>query len=273
MSENTIKLIRDKIPTLAARRGQHLNTRPAGPDDLVPLLRATVLEEAHEVAGAPPEHVLEEAADVLEAVRALTLAHGYTLDELEAVRADKARERGGFTLGLVLEQAVERFRAEHQAPAAKAMVDRCDTEFVGGGQCTKPASHRPPVSDDPCTPHYTADTITDDALEGLYAERARYRAAWQSARDRAQAYGEGILRIVADRETYQRWLKEAEAAHGKAQARIAELEARDTPTWRARAESAEAAIERVRAEIAPYDWERAEFSVRHILAALDGTAP
>lgn len=46
------------------------------------------------------------------------------------------------------------------------------------------------------------------------AERDRYRAAWQSARFRAQAYGEGILRHVEDRDTYAGWEKQqAQRAH------------------------------------------------------------
>ena len=51
---------------------------------------------------------------------------------------------------------------------------------------------------------------SDDEYEAVVGERARYRLAWQSARERAQAYGEGILRVVEDRESYQGWLKEAE---------------------------------------------------------------
>ncbi|WP_069625358.1 hypothetical protein [Streptomyces niveus] len=54
-------------------------------------------------------------------------------------------------------------------------------------------------------------------LEQARRERGRYRSAWTSARERAAAYGEGILRHVEDRETWRRWLKEAET-------RIAELE-------------------------------------------------
>jgi hypothetical protein len=50
----------------------------------------------------------------------------------------------------------------------------------------------------------------DDEYVQVLAERDRYRSAWQSARFRAQAYGEGILRHVADREFYQGWLKQAE---------------------------------------------------------------
>lgn len=47
--------------------------------------------------------------------------------------------------------------------------------------------------------------------ERLSVERDRYRAAWQSARERATAHREGTLRQVATRDQIQRWLKEREA--------------------------------------------------------------
>lgn len=47
-------------------------------------------------------------------------------------------------------------------------------------------------------------------IRALTGERDRYRSAWRSARERAQAYGEGILRVVKDREQYQEWLRQAE---------------------------------------------------------------
>ncbi|MCX5522236.1 hypothetical protein OG342_05055 [Streptomyces bobili] len=47
-------------------------------------------------------------------------------------------------------------------------------------------------------------------IRALTGERDRYRTAWRSARERAQAYGDGILRVVKDREQYQQWLKQAE---------------------------------------------------------------
>jgi len=56
-------------------------------------------------------------------------------------------------------------------------------------------------------------------------DSARLRLAWRSARERAAAYGEGILRTVEDRESYQGWLKEAEAEVQRLRARVAELEA------------------------------------------------
>ncbi|MFE7233984.1 hypothetical protein ACFVAF_25610 [Streptomyces sp. NPDC057596] len=66
----------------------------------------------------------------------------------------------------------------------------------------------------------------DDAefAEAL-AERDRYRLAWQSASFRAEARGEGILRIVKDREAYQKWLEQEQAATQQLRTRVAELEA------------------------------------------------
>ncbi|MFK0140673.1 nucleoside triphosphate pyrophosphohydrolase [Streptomyces murinus] len=127
----TVKLIRDRIPMIAAGHGQRLDTRTAEPGEVPVLLRAKVLEEAHEVAVADPEDLLEELADVLEAVHALTLAAGHTLDDLEAARALKAEVRGGFTLGLVLEQP-------KQPPSEEQLVrDHVMTLHLIGGQLTE----------------------------------------------------------------------------------------------------------------------------------------
>ncbi|MGV9352334.1 hypothetical protein [Streptomyces misionensis] len=52
-------------------------------------------------------------------------------------------------------------------------------------------------------------------------QRDRYRFAWHSARERAQAYGEGILRVVKDRETYQEWLRQAEEGNAALLRRLA----------------------------------------------------
>lgn len=129
-------------------------------------------------------------------------------------------------------------------------------------------------------------------------ERDRYRTAWTSARQRAQAHQEGTLRHVADRDTWKGWTKKAEAERDAALARLHELGAALTdpePSWqcpdcdglvphsqryihqeaeqRARAERAEAAIERVRAlaeriRTAPHHWGN-DACAAHIRAALD----
>jgi len=65
----------------------------------------------------------------------------------------------------------------------------------------------------------------DDELAQATAERDRYRLAWQSASFRAEARGEGIERIVKDRESYQGWLKQEQELTQQLRARIAELSA------------------------------------------------
>lgn len=58
-------------------------------------------------------------------------------------------------------------------------------------------------------------------IRALTSQRDRYRSAWTSARGRAQAYGEGILRVVEDREAYQQWLKQAETQNAVLLRRLA----------------------------------------------------
>ncbi|MFD9070591.1 hypothetical protein [Streptomyces lasiicapitis] len=60
-----------------------------------------------------------------------------------------------------------------------------------------------------------ARAVAAAAAAAVRAERDRYRTAWLSARFRAQAYGEGIERVVEDREAYQGWLREAQEALGR----------------------------------------------------------
>ena len=49
----------------------------------------------------------EEMADLLEVMQAVVRARGWTLDELEQVRADKAAERGGFAKKILLKEVWE----------------------------------------------------------------------------------------------------------------------------------------------------------------------
>ena len=50
---------------------------------------------------------LEELADLLEVMWAVVRARGWTLDELEQVRADKAAERGEFAKKILLKEVRE----------------------------------------------------------------------------------------------------------------------------------------------------------------------
>lgn len=62
------KLIRDRVPQIIRAQGDEPIVRIADPCEYRELLRAKLVEEAHEVATADDAHVPEELADVLEVV-------------------------------------------------------------------------------------------------------------------------------------------------------------------------------------------------------------
>ncbi|MFD5508975.1 hypothetical protein ACFWIB_14530 [Streptomyces sp. NPDC127051] len=102
----TSKLIRDRIPEIAAARGQTLAIHTASGAETAELLIEKLHEEADEVACADePGELLYELADVLEVVHTLGDLCGWTPDDIEAARVRKRAERGGFDWRLVLTTA------------------------------------------------------------------------------------------------------------------------------------------------------------------------
>ena len=87
------KLVRDKIPEIIKADGKECKTRILSKDEYIAALETKLNEE---VAEYQEDKNLEEMADVLEVLQAICLARGYSLDELEAMRIKKAKERGGF---------------------------------------------------------------------------------------------------------------------------------------------------------------------------------
>ena len=53
------------------------------------------------------EPCLEELADLLEVIYAVTVARGHSIDELERVRVTKAEERGGFSRRILLTEVTK----------------------------------------------------------------------------------------------------------------------------------------------------------------------
>jgi predicted house-cleaning noncanonical NTP pyrophosphatase (MazG superfamily) len=98
-----VKLVRDRIPELAASNGQPgAASSLADPAEFARLLRDKLLEEAQEAASAPePAELLEELGDVLQVLYALAAEAGYSPAEIECARARKARTRGAFTRRVV----------------------------------------------------------------------------------------------------------------------------------------------------------------------------
>lgn len=94
------KLVRDKIPEIIEDDGKTCKTRILSDEEYIASLEAKLNEE---VAEYQADKNLEEMADVLEVLQAICIARGYSLEELESVRAKKANERGGFADKIFLE--------------------------------------------------------------------------------------------------------------------------------------------------------------------------
>jgi predicted house-cleaning noncanonical NTP pyrophosphatase (MazG superfamily) len=92
-----VKLVRDRIPELAAANGQPAGWHQADPEEFGRRLRAKLLEESQEVATASPAGLLEELGDVLQVLYALATEAGYAAAEVECARARKARTHGAYT--------------------------------------------------------------------------------------------------------------------------------------------------------------------------------
>jgi predicted house-cleaning noncanonical NTP pyrophosphatase (MazG superfamily) len=90
------KLVRDRIPEIIDNAGNTCETTRFNPEDYRQALKQKILEEAREIADAPPEELLTEIADLYEAIDALLAAHGRSREEAIALQERRRRERGGF---------------------------------------------------------------------------------------------------------------------------------------------------------------------------------
>jgi predicted house-cleaning noncanonical NTP pyrophosphatase (MazG superfamily) len=110
-----VKLVRDRIPELAAGTGQPGAFGQADPAEYGRLLRAKLLEEAAEAASAPgPAELLEELGDVLQVLYALASQAGYSPAAIECARARKARTTGAFTRRVVWHDPSAREDGTHE---------------------------------------------------------------------------------------------------------------------------------------------------------------
>ena len=98
------KLVRDRIPEIIEGSGRTCTTEILSDDEYIRFLDAKLDEELSEYH---QDHGIEELADLLEVIQATALAHGFSLEELEMIRAEKARKRGGFTKKILLKEVIE----------------------------------------------------------------------------------------------------------------------------------------------------------------------
>ncbi len=98
------KLVRDCIPEIIEKTGKKCVIEVMDKDTYIEYLDKKLCEELNEYQ---EDKCLEELADLLEVIYAVAVARGYSVDELEKLRAKKAEERGIFEKRLLLKGVIE----------------------------------------------------------------------------------------------------------------------------------------------------------------------
>lgn len=98
------KLVRDKIPDIIKFSGKQAVTHVLTDEEYLVELDRKLTEECAEYQA---DKSLEEMADVLEVLYSIAVARGYSVEELERVRAEKSEKRGGFADKIFLEEVLE----------------------------------------------------------------------------------------------------------------------------------------------------------------------
>ena len=99
------KLVRDRIPEIIESDGKTCITEILPDDRYLQMLDAKLDEELAEYQESKS---LEELADLLEVMRAVIKARGWTWEQLEQVRQEKATKRGGFEQKILLKEVIEK---------------------------------------------------------------------------------------------------------------------------------------------------------------------
>ena len=98
------KLVRDRIPEIIQSSGKSCTTEILSAEDYLRMVDAKLDEE---LAEYHKDQNIEELADLLEVIHAAAIARGYTIEELDRVRAEKATKRGGFEKKILLVEVQE----------------------------------------------------------------------------------------------------------------------------------------------------------------------
>lgn len=98
------KLVRNRIPEIIEADGKVCICETLSDEDYLCLLDRKLNEELAEYQESKS---LEELADLLEVIQAVVKARGWTLEELEQARADKAAKRGGLEKKILLKEVLE----------------------------------------------------------------------------------------------------------------------------------------------------------------------
>ena len=98
------KLIRDKIPEIIEQSGKNCIIEVMDNYTYIEYLDQKLNEE---LAEYQQDKSIEELADLLEVMYAVVVARGYSVEELERKRLDKAEKCGAFEKRLLLKSVSE----------------------------------------------------------------------------------------------------------------------------------------------------------------------
>ena len=98
------KLVRDRIPEIIETSGKTCVTETLSDEDYLRMIDAKLDEE---LAEYHKDQNIEELADLMEVIYAAAIARGYTIEQLEKVRAEKAEKRGAFQKKILLVEVTE----------------------------------------------------------------------------------------------------------------------------------------------------------------------
>lgn len=98
------KLVRDRIPEIIEASGKTCVTEILSDDEYLRMIDAKLDEE---LAEYHKDQNVEELADLLEVIYAAAKARGYTIEQLEDVRAQKAVKRGAFEKKILLKSVFD----------------------------------------------------------------------------------------------------------------------------------------------------------------------
>lgn len=99
------KLVRDRIPEIIEASGNTCITEILSDEEYLKMIDAKFDEE---LAEYHKDQNIEELADMLEVIYAAAVARGYSIEELEKVRVEKAEKRGGFSKKILLKEVEEK---------------------------------------------------------------------------------------------------------------------------------------------------------------------
>lgn len=98
------KLVRDRIPEIVAREGKYAKTRRLGAGEFKKELLKKLLEEAKEAHDARgKDELAKELGDVIEVLSGIYTAFGLLPKQVEKIRRERNKARGGFKKRLFLE--------------------------------------------------------------------------------------------------------------------------------------------------------------------------